>query len=67
MNSKKIASRMVKKISSNWTLHCYGGKVAEIKNGINCVHREVAKTEDEAARRIISFLEGIKFYQQLNS
>jgi hypothetical protein len=67
MNSKKIASQMTNEISSNWRLHCYGGKVAEIKNGIDCVHREIAKTEDEAARRIISFLEGIRFYQQLNN
>lgn len=67
MNSKKVASRMVNEISSNWTLCCYGSKVAEIKNGIDCIHREIAKTEDEAARLIISFLEGIRFYQQLNN
>lgn len=59
MDCKKIASQMTNEISSNWTLHCYGGKVAEINNGINCIHKEIARTEDEAARRVISFLEEI--------
>lgn len=65
MNIKrKIAESLAEKVSRNhWKLYYHGGAVV-IVNGIDCVHREVAKTEDEAIRRIISFLEGIKFCQQ---